>query len=108
MQRLILPRVRVLVTCRPVTGHYRPLLPLAAALAASGHEVAFATAGPIATEAESAGFTVFRAGLGPEARNLLGARLTDPELLSPARIRSFFFTELFVGIELEPRARDLL
>ncbi len=100
--------MRVLVTCRPVTGHYRPLLPLAAALAASGHEVAFATAGPIATEAESAGFTVFRAGLGPEARNLLGARLTDPELLSPARIRSFFFTELFVGIELEPRARDLL
>lgn len=100
--------MRALVTCRPLTGHYRPLLPLASALAASGHEVAFATADPVATDAESAGFTVFRAGLGPEARNLLGERLSDPELLSPARIRSFFFTELFVRIELEPRARDLL
>jgi UDP:flavonoid glycosyltransferase YjiC (YdhE family) len=36
--------VRVLFSCVPWEGHYRPLVPLARVLAERGHEVAFATA----------------------------------------------------------------
>ena len=46
-------------------------------------------------------------GSGP-SRGTSSARASPtPTALSPDRIRSFFFSELFVGIELEPRARDL-
>ena len=36
--------MRALFSCIPSEGHFRPLLPLARALAAAGHHVAFATA----------------------------------------------------------------
>jgi hypothetical protein len=34
---------RILFTCRPLTGHYSPLVPLATAAQNAGHAVAFAT-----------------------------------------------------------------
>ena len=97
--------MRVLLTCRPLTGHYRPMLPLARALGAAGHDVAFASGEPIVGEAEADGFTSFRAGLGVEAREQLGPEVGS---LPPAQIRSFMFRELFVNIELGPRADDLM
>ena len=99
--------VRVLFTCRPLTGHFRPLLPLAEACRRAGHEVAFATADPIAADAEREGFAAIRAGLGPESRLQLLERHPDFDAIPRSQLRATFFRELFVEIELEPRARAL-
>ena len=100
--------MRALLICRPLTGHYRPMLPLARALAAAGHEVAFASGDPIAGEAAADGFTSFRAGLGVDSRELLRQKIPEADSLPAAQIRPFMFRELFVNIELEPRADDLM
>jgi UDP:flavonoid glycosyltransferase YjiC (YdhE family) len=99
--------MRALLTCRPLTGHYRPMLPLARALVAAGHEVAFVSGEPIATEAAADGFTSFRAGLAVDARELLRQKFPEVDSLPPEQVRPFMFTELFVNIELGPRADDL-
>ncbi len=99
--------MRALLTCRPLTGHYRPLLPLARALATAGHSVAIASGEPVVTQAAADGFIAFRAGLGDDARDQFARRHPDLSSLPPSGIRSLFFTELFVRIELEPRANDL-
>ncbi|MFT7840071.1 glycosyltransferase [Saccharothrix sp. BKS2] len=68
--------MRVLFTFAGGLGHFRPLIPLASAVAAAGHTVAFA-AHPTARRAvEAAGFTAFAIGEGdgdevPERRPLL-------------------------------------
>lgn len=67
--------MRVLLTFAGGLGHFQPLIPLASAVAAAGHAVAFA-AGPAQRQAiEAAGFTAFAVGGGdddvPERRPLL-------------------------------------
>jgi UDP:flavonoid glycosyltransferase YjiC (YdhE family) len=68
--------MRVLCTFAGGLGHFQPLIPLASAVAAAGHTVAFA-AGPARRAAiEAAGFTAFgvgepRAGAIPERQPLL-------------------------------------
>jgi UDP:flavonoid glycosyltransferase YjiC (YdhE family) len=101
--------MRVLLTCRPLAGHYRPMLPLARSLAEAGHEVAFASGEPVAGDAEAEGFTAFRVGLAPDAMEPLARRVRDRAAsLAPSQVRPFVFTELFIRVELEPRATDLL
>ena len=101
--------MRALLTCRPLAGHYRPMLPLARALAEAGHDVAFASGEPVAGEAEAEGFTAFRAGLDSDSVEPLARRVRDRAAsLPPSQVRPFVFTELFVRVELEPRATDLL
>ncbi len=98
--------MRALLTCRPLVGHYRPMLPLARALAEAGHEVAFASGDPVAGEAGSEGFTAFR--VGPDMDSVEPLVVRDlAASLAPSQVRSFVFTELFVRVELEPRANDL-
>jgi UDP:flavonoid glycosyltransferase YjiC (YdhE family) len=99
--------IRVLFTCRPLTGHLHPLVPLARAAAAAGHEVAFATAEPALSDARGHGFAAFSAGPGKEAREAFVENLPDLRALSPEEHRAVFFTQLFVGVELAPRLRDL-
>ena len=100
--------MRALLTCRPLAGHYRPMLPLARALAEAGHEVAFASGEPVAGEAETDGFTAFRVGRAMDSVEPLARRVRDRAAsLPPSQVRSYVFTELFIGIELEPRANDL-
>ena len=101
--------MRALLTCRPLAGHYRPMLPLARALADAGHDVAFASSEPVASEAEAEGFTAFRAGLDMDSVEPLARRVRDRAAsLPPSQVRSFVFTELFIRVELEPRANDLI
>ena len=101
--------MRALLTCRPLAGHYRPMLPLARALAEAGHDVAFASGEPVAGEAEAEGFTAFRVGLAMDSVEPLARRVRDlAASLPPSQVRSFVFTELFVRVELEPRANDLI
>jgi UDP:flavonoid glycosyltransferase YjiC (YdhE family) len=100
--------MRVLLTCRPLAGHYRPMLPLARALTAAGHDVAFASGEPIAGEAEAEGFAAFRVGPGMDAVEPLARRVRQiAASLPPAQVRPFVFAELFVRVELEPRVNDL-
>ena len=100
--------MRALLTCRPLAGHYRPMLPLARSLAKAGHDVAFASGEPVVGEAEAEGFTAFRVGLAMDSAESLARRARGRAAsLHPSQVRSFVFTELFVRVELEPRAHDL-
>ena len=64
--------MRVLFSSTPGEGHVRPLLPLARALRARAHEIAFATHAGWAPRLEEAGFPVLAAGLHhAEARRFL-------------------------------------
>ena len=69
--------------------------------------MAFASGEPVAGEAEREGFTAFRAGPDEDAAEPLVVR-EHAASLPPSQVRSFVFTELFVRVELEPRANDLI
>jgi UDP:flavonoid glycosyltransferase YjiC (YdhE family) len=95
--------VRLLFSCRPLIGHLHPLLPLAAAAAAHGHEVAFATADPALADVRARGLTAYEVGPGLEAREEFLRRFPDIRSRPPAEHRALFFAELFVGLELPAR-----
>jgi UDP:flavonoid glycosyltransferase YjiC (YdhE family) len=59
--------VKVLCTCIPATGHFEPLLPLARAMVAAGHDLLFATAAAFHPEVTAKGFAARAAGLDVEA-----------------------------------------
>ena len=98
---------RILFTCRPLSGHFDPLLPLAAAARASGHEVAFASGDPVVGRARDAGFTAFEAGPADTFRAEWAPRFPGFTTLVGDAQRTFFFTEIFANLELAPRAVDL-
>lgn len=98
---------RILFTCRPLSGHFDPLLPLAAAARASGHTVAFASGDPVVSQARDAGFTAFEAGLADTFRAEWAPRFPGFTMLVGDAQRKFFFTEIFANLELAPRAVDL-
>ena len=98
---------RVLFTCRPLTGHYDPLVPLANAAQAAGHTVAFATGEPFDERARRAGFEAFAAGPSEGFRAEWAPRFPEFERLAGDEQRRFFLTEIFANLELEPRAAAL-
>lgn len=55
--------MRILVTCQPGYGHLHPLLPVARAARAAGHEVLVATAAAMSPVVEAAGFPCAPAGM---------------------------------------------
>ncbi|MEO5680214.1 MAG: glycosyltransferase [Acidimicrobiales bacterium] len=75
--------MRFLFTCVPGFGHFHPMVPLARALEAAEHEVAFATAERFCRRVvEPAGFTAFAAGMSPpdayeQTQELAGATEDD-------------------------------
>ena len=98
---------RILFTCRPLTGHFDPLLPLAAAARTSGHTVAFASGDPVVGQARDAGFMAFKAGPADTFRAEWSPQFPGfTELIGDTQ-RRFFFTEIFANLELAPRAADL-
>jgi hypothetical protein len=99
--------LRVLFTCRPLVGHYEPLLAFAGAVARAGHPVAFATGHPTAQRARASGFAAFDAGPVESLPGAVAHRMPSPVRLATDAGRSFFFTWVFVGLELERRATDL-
>lgn len=74
--------MRILFTTIAASGHFHPLVPLARAAEAAGHEVAFATGGSFCPAIQAAGFRCFSAGFDyggqpldawfPEMRELTG------------------------------------
>lgn len=55
--------MRFLFTLQPLTGHFHSLAPVALALQAAGHEVAFATGARFTRRLAEMGFTAFACGL---------------------------------------------
>lgn len=98
---------RMLFTCRPLAGHFEPLLPLAREATAAGHAVAFATGEPYASRAAEAGFEAFLAGRDEGFRAEWAPRFPGFDQLVGNEQRHFFLTEIFANLELVPRARDL-
>lgn len=99
--------MRVLVTTQPGLGHFHPLVPLARALAAAGHEVAFVSSRSFRVEVERAGFACHAAGLDWLES---GAEETFPELraLPVQRRPTWFLTDLFADAAALAMAPDLL
>ncbi len=101
--------MRVLATCLPGHGHFNPMLPVAQALAAAGHEVAFATAGDFCPRVVEAGFQAFPAGLSLE-HQIEEARRRFPEqdrLFGAERFETFV-PRMLGGVAAPARAADLV
>ena len=99
--------MRILFTCRPVVGHFYPLVPVARALAGAGHDVAFATHPSLQPAIASAGFRHVAAGLGPSSREVadLMAQARD---LSGEVLLEHIWGRLFAGLLARRMAGDLL
>lgn len=97
--------MRVLLTTQPAYGHFRPLLPLADALRASGHEIRVASAARFAPVIEDHGFQPEVAGLDW----LEGDHAGIPEELRapPDLPLAQFFAHQFVWMTAERLARDV-
>lgn len=99
--------MRILFTTLPATGHFHPLVPLARAARAAGHDVAFATPASFCPTVEGVGFRAFPAGfdrrdvplddLFPQMRTLTGGAFTR-----------FVNGQVRVGTEAARMAPDLL
>ncbi|MGZ4706851.1 MAG: glycosyltransferase [Acidimicrobiales bacterium] len=98
---------RILFTCRPLSGHFDPLLPLADAVRSAGHVVAFASGDPVVGRAREAGYEAFEAGPPDSIRSEWAPRFPGFTDLVGDEQRRFFFGEIFANIELVPRAEDL-
>lgn len=100
--------MRVLFTTQPALGHFHPLVPLAQALVAAGHEVAVACAATFCPTVEASGLAAIPAGLDWREEEMLAA---FPELgdlpLGPERA-VFAMTHVFAGRTAERMAQDLL
>jgi len=99
--------MRFLFTCIPGLGHFNPLVPLARAAVAAGHEVAFATAPGLAEVVASAGFAFLPAGLDWDERRLLDT-VSDLRDVAPIYRGEWMMKHLF--LDRAPRAMipDLL
>jgi UDP:flavonoid glycosyltransferase YjiC (YdhE family) len=71
--------VRILFSCRPAHGHLNPLLPLATACRAAGHEVVFGTGEQALPRLRELGFRADRVGIAIDAADQL-ALGEDPGL----------------------------
>ena len=102
-----LRRMRVLLTSQPGYGHFRPLLPLAHALLAEGHEVRVATSASFAPVVEREGLPAEPAGLD----FLHGDDSTIPAALRPppeADTLATFFAYKFVRMTAGRLAADVV
>ncbi|MGH7733851.1 MAG: hypothetical protein ACREOE_09180, partial [Gemmatimonadales bacterium] len=88
--------MRVLLTCSPAYGHFHPMGPLARALAAAGHEVAFATAADFCERVERCGFRAVPAGLEmPERGEMMRRVIADMMKAPPADRPKLGFPRVF-------------
>jgi UDP:flavonoid glycosyltransferase YjiC (YdhE family) len=80
----------------PWEGHFRPLVPLAHALDARGHDVVFAAASEWEPRARDEGFELLGAGLSrDEGRELLAPQWDAVLALPPERRRPLAFATIF-------------
>jgi UDP:flavonoid glycosyltransferase YjiC (YdhE family) len=101
--------VRILVTTTPGHGHVHPMVPLARALAARGHEVTWAAAADACARLRAEGFAAEPAGL-PDGEGLAAFAERFPEIVRlPAAERpERMFQAYFGGVRAGPMLRDLM
>lgn len=89
--------MRILFTCVAAPGHFYPLVSLARALAAAGHDVACATDSDFAPQVEATGLRCIHVGLALEkARQILNMSRLPPLAMRTAAERQMF-PELLPG-----------
>jgi UDP:flavonoid glycosyltransferase YjiC (YdhE family) len=100
--------MKVLFTCVVGHGHFHPMVPLAQALEAAGHQVAFATDPRFCGYVRAVGFEAYPAGLNqPEARARFMADTPDWAELPPGDQMRRMMTGLFARTRVPPMLRDL-
>jgi len=101
--------LRLLFTCLPGFGHFLPMVPLARAAAAAGHELGFASAAGFCPQIEKAGFRAFAAGLSlPEQLEQSARRFPEQHAMALGKERfEAFVPRMLAGVAAEPRAADL-
>ena len=102
--------MRVLCTCLPGYGHFLPMLPLSRAIAAAGHDVAFASAADFCPQIEKEGFATFAAGISLADQLAGGARAYPEQAALPHSLERFytFVPRMLAGVAAPPRAADLM
>ena len=102
--------MRVLFSTTPLDGHFRPLLPLAHALRARGHEIVFATAASWHGHVEAEGFAALAAGVDHGAARAVRLDRERPavERVMPLDRRLYVFSYLFAEGHAPPKVADLL
>jgi UDP:flavonoid glycosyltransferase YjiC (YdhE family) len=98
--------MRVLFTLMASTGHLHPLVPFARAVAAAGHEVAFATHAVLAPQVAGAGFRHLPAGLSRVSPAIAALWAEAAGLAGEARVR-FLLGRDFAGLRAAAMAADL-
>lgn len=100
---------RFLFTSTAGSGHFHPVMPLALALKAAGHEVAYAGAAAFRPAVEAAGLTFFPAGgdrnQDPEFQRLMAQLQTMPP--GPAS-EIVIFSQVFWGVNTRLMVPDLV
>ena len=101
--------MRVLVTSTPGYGHVLPMVPLAKALLAAGHDLLWATAADAGPQVAAAGIDVTAAGLteaqlGDVRREIAAATA----VLRPEQVPLYVFPRLFGEARTPTMARDLM
>jgi len=101
--------VRVLLSTTPLDGHFRPLLPLARALQAAGHELAVATEASWHPHVVAEGFDAVAAG-PPHAEALAhyGLFRAEVEALPHEERRPHGFTRIFAEGHAASKLPELL
>ena len=104
------PVMRVLCTCLPGFGHFLPMLPLARALTAAGHDVAFASAADFCPQMEREGFVTFPAGISLADQLAEAAKRYPEQHAMPHGLERFytFVPRMLAGVAAPPRAADLM
>jgi len=100
--------MRVLFTCVVGHGHFNPMLPLARALEAAGHRVAFATDPGFCEHVREVGFEAHPAGLDQvDAQARFVAATPGWADIPPQDRMPFQFPGLFAGIRVPRMLEDL-
>ena len=99
--------MRVLITTHPEVGHWHPLVPLARALAAADHDVAFATTPVGCAALDALGFRGFPVG-SDEMPEEVAARQARLARLAPEERATVFWAEVFPQTRAERMLPDML
>jgi UDP:flavonoid glycosyltransferase YjiC (YdhE family) len=100
--------MRVLFTTSPAVGHFHPLVPMAQALEAAGHVVAFASSPSVAAMVERSGFRFFP--VGPSIDELRASRelQESAQMTDPIARRELIRRRVFLGLLPRLTLPDLL
>ncbi|MEO5953634.1 MAG: glycosyltransferase [Chloroflexia bacterium] len=99
--------MRVLFTSQPALGHWHPLVPLARALQAAGHHVAFASTPGFCPTIEAQGFPCYHVGLD-ETPDELHKRIGHMSQLSMTERPIYMWQNIFAGIRSTHSLPDLI